>query len=184
MPDQKQLWALVGAKGAGKSTFFRHYLEPQGLPCISPGDLPRQWHSMLPLDPQQEADALIDDALSRGLNFCLETDLTGTETIDALGRAKAIGYQIVLALVHLESVSLHRARASQRVGRQAPAFKVASTIPQMLANAGRVIPLCDEACLLDNSRSDKPFDFIARFRHGRLEQTASAIPGWAADLVS
>ncbi|MEA3643971.1 MAG: AAA family ATPase [Lamprobacter sp.] len=41
MTDSKQLWLLVGGNGAGKSTFYRLYLEPLGLPFVNADILAR-----------------------------------------------------------------------------------------------------------------------------------------------
>ena len=35
MSSGKQLWLLVGGNGVGKSTFYKHYLEPMGLPFVN-----------------------------------------------------------------------------------------------------------------------------------------------------
>jgi dephospho-CoA kinase len=37
----KQLWLLVGGKGAGKSTFYRLVLEPLGFPFVNADRLAR-----------------------------------------------------------------------------------------------------------------------------------------------
>lgn len=39
---KKQLWILAGGNGAGKSTFYHHYLEPQGIPFINADILAKQ----------------------------------------------------------------------------------------------------------------------------------------------
>jgi len=40
--EKQQLWLLAGGNGAGKSTFYRMYLEPKGMPFVNADLLARQ----------------------------------------------------------------------------------------------------------------------------------------------
>jgi predicted ABC-type ATPase len=35
MPNEKQIWVLAGGNGAGKTTFFKHYLAGYGIKFIN-----------------------------------------------------------------------------------------------------------------------------------------------------
>ena len=80
--------------------------------------------------------------------------------VDFVGKAKALGYQIILVMIHLESPGLNKARVAQRVeegGHDVPDEKIETRIPRLLRLIKSVIPLCDYVYLLDNSRADNPF---------------------------
>ncbi|MFP4087155.1 MAG: hypothetical protein ACLFUL_10225 [Desulfobacteraceae bacterium] len=46
-----------------------------------------------------------------------------------------------------------------------------------------VLPLIDEARLLDNSLFDAPFQKIAVIEHGALTESVSPLPGWAKKVL-
>jgi predicted ABC-type ATPase len=48
MTEKKQLWMLVGGNGAGKSTFYKHYLEPAGVLFINADNIARHCHPKIP----------------------------------------------------------------------------------------------------------------------------------------
>lgn len=189
-PANKQLWILVGGNGAGKSTFFRLYLKPLGFPFINADVLARE---LYPEDPEghsyeaaRHADQMREDLLLEGGSFCFETVFSHPSKVDFLGRAKALGYQIIMVFVHVDLVDLNRARISQRVsegGHHVPDDKVASRIPRTLENVKRAIPLCDQVRILDDSREDDPLRPVVTLVNGQLPEPAPELPDWLEDLL-
>lgn len=49
MGSTKKLWMLVGGNGAGKSTFYRKFLDPKGMPFVNADVLAKQ---IFPDDPE------------------------------------------------------------------------------------------------------------------------------------
>ena len=91
--------------------------------------------------------------LQQGVSFCFETVFSHVSKIDFVANAKAQGYEIVLVYIHLDTSELNEARVYQRVtegGHSVPVDKIHSRIPRTMKHIGAVLPLVDEARLLDN----------------------------------
>lgn len=191
MNENKQLWLLAGGNGSGKSTFYRLVLEPRGMKFINADLIARD------LGPVEIADAgykaarmaerLRASLLEQGLSFCFETVFSHVSKIDFTARAKALGYEVILVYIHLDSPDLNEARVRQRVsegGHDVSPEKIRSRLPRTLSNIARVLPLVDSAWLLDNSSRDNPFCQIATVRLGRVRILADPLPDWAQTILS
>ena len=103
-----------------------------------------------------------------------------------MGRARALGYEIILVLIHLEHTDLNKARISQRVaegGHNVPDEKVEQRIPRTLAQVKKAIPLCDQVRVLDNSSSDNPFIPLVSIIGGQTIRHFHPFPEWVRNLV-
>jgi len=190
MGSIKQLWMLVGGNGAGKSTFYRKYLEPRGMPFVNADVLAKL---VYPDDPEgnsyeaaQLASQMREQLLIDGANFCFETVFSHPSKIDFVAKAKAFGYQVVLVFIHVDHISLNKARISQRVeegGHFVPDEKVESRIPRTQENIRNVLPLCDHVRILDNSSYDNPFEQIATIRNQAITEHKKPLPTWAFNLL-
>ena len=187
---KKQLWLLAGGNGAGKSTFYRTRLEPLGLPFINADILAKQLFPDQPEEHSYEAarvaETLRMNLLKEGRNFCFETVFSHPSKIDFIAQAKAMGYEIILVFIHLSTVSLNQARIAQRVsegGHHVPEEKVISRIPKVIKNIRQTLPLCDQVYLLENSRSDNPFQQIAVIKNGQATIKHSPLPEWAKEIL-
>ncbi len=186
----KQLWILAGGNGAGKSAFYDLMLKPLGIPFINADLIARE---LYPNDPEGHsydaakiAEQVRREQIQAGNSFCFETVFSHPSKIDFLAQARALGYQIILALIHLENTELNKARISRRVsegGHHVPDEKVEQRIPRMLAHVKKAIPLCDQVRILDNSSSDTPFVPVASIINGRLTLHLEAVPAWVNDLT-
>ncbi len=191
MTPKKQLWMLVGGNGAGKSTFYKKFLEPRGIPFVNADILAKK---MFPDDPEANsyeaakyAEKIRQQLLTDGINFCFETVFSHPSKIDFVAKAKALGYEIILVAIHVEHASLNKARIAQRVeegGHSVPEQKVEERIPRALQNIRKVLVLCDQVRILDNSRFDNPFIQVARLQNNSVSQYASPLPVWASELLS
>ena len=52
------------------------------------------------------------------MSFCFETVYSHPSKIDFIAQAKALGYQIIMVLIHLESPTLNQARIASLVRLQ------------------------------------------------------------------
>ncbi len=190
MTAARQLWVLAGGNGAGKSTFHRLFLAPRGVKLLN-ADL-----IAADLDPERPAKAgyqasyltgkLGEELLRQGSSFCFETVFSHASKIDFVAKAKALGYEIVLVYIHLETVALNEARVSQRVaegGHPVPREKIRTRIPRTLKHIAAVLPLADEARLLDNSFRDNPYRQVALVKQGQRLESIDPLPKWAEDLL-
>jgi len=190
MKNQRQLWILAGANGAGKSTFYRLFLKSRGIKLINADIIAR---AINPVNQESAgykamvlAEKIREDLLLQGISFCFETVFSHPSKIDFIARAKSLGYHIVLVYIHLETPELNEARVHQRVaegGHDVPAQKIRSRIPRTMKNIAAVLPLIDEARLLDNSLFDAPFRKIAVIERGALTDSISPLPGWARKIL-
>lgn len=93
-------------------------------------------------------------------SFCFETVFSHTSKIDFMAKAKALGYEIILVVIHIETTELNLIRVSQRVkkcGHNVPPDKIRARIPRMLENVQLAMPLCDQV------RGSITRDWIIRF---------------------
>jgi len=190
MKSQKQLWILAGANGAGKSTFYRLFLKSRGINLINADIIAR---AINPVNQESAsykammlAERLREDLLLQGISFCFETEFSHPSKIDFIARAKSLGYHIVLVYIHLETPELNEARVHQRAAEgvhDVPPQKIRSRIPRTMKYIATVLPLIDEARLLDNSLFDAPFRKIAVIEHGALTESVSPLPGWAKKVL-
>ena len=190
MKSQKQLWILAGANGAGKSTFYRLFLKSRGINLINADIIARAINPVNQGSASYKAmilaERLRDDLLLQGISFCFETVFSHPSKIDFIARAKSLGYHIVLVYIHLETPELNEARVHQRVtegGHHVPPQKIRGRIPRTMKHIATVLPLIDEARLLDNSLFDAPFQKIAVIEHGALAESVSPLPGWAKKVL-
>ncbi len=186
MQKKKQLWLLTGGNGSGKTTFYERYLKPLGVPFVNADNIARELYPDAPeahsYHASQIAEQLRYDLLQSGRSFCFETVFSHAKKIDFVGRAKALGYEVILVFIHLESAQLNKARISQRVklgGHSVPDDKVESRIPRVLQNTKTVIPLCNQVRILDNSRADNPFAPVLTIKNGDVKTLQEHIPEWA-----
>ena len=191
MSERPQLWILVGGNGAGKSTFHRLALEPLGLPCVNADVLARIIFADAPEAHSYEAAQLAErqrhQLLEQGVSFCFETVYSHPSKIDFIARAKALGYELIMVLIHLESANLNQARIAGRVsegGHSVPADKVISRIPRLLDQVRTSIPLLDVLRVYDNSSAVDPFVPVFTISNGCLRLHRDPLPAWAAGLLS
>lgn len=191
MNETKQLWLLAGGNGAGKSTFFRLFLEPKGIKFINADliarDLDSENQPTASYKASHLAERLRQKFLEEGLSFCFETVFSHVSKIDFVARAKSLGYEVILVFIHLDNPELNEARVSQRVsegGHDVPAEKIHGRLPRTVKNIMKALPLVDSAFLLDNSTRDHPFRQIAVVHLGRKRILCDDIPAWALSMLS
>ena len=187
----KQLWLLVGGNGAGKSTFYRLVLEPLGLPFVNADRLAKLVYPAAAEEHSYEAAMLAEQQrntlLLSGASFCFETVFSHPSKIDFTARAKALGYTVIMVLIHLEQAELNAARVAQRVqegGHNVPTEKILQRIPRMLDQVKMAIPLCDEVRVLDNSSAENPFRPLMTIKLGQVELHQQPLPAWAKQLLA
>lgn len=182
---------LVGGNGAGKSTFFKHYLEPLGLPFVNADILASLAYPDAPeahsYDAARLAEQMRHELLLNGASFCFETVYSHPSKIDFVARAKALGYEVIMVVVHLHSTELNQARVAERVsegGHSVPEEKISSRIPRTLQHIKISIPLCDRIQVYDNSFEHDPFKQVFSIIGGLVKRHIDPLPDWAEELLS
>jgi predicted ABC-type ATPase len=190
MSGEKQLWVLTGGNGAGKSTFYHQYLAKYGIKFVNADLIARAMDSEHPERLSYEAATLAtemrENMIAQGESFCFETVFSHESKIDFIAMAKAHGYSVILIYIHLSDPSLNEARVFQRTlegGHDVPAEKIYSRIPKTMKNIKTVLPVVDEAWILDNSSGQNRFQQIAIIKKGSCEKKVKPLPAWIMDLL-
>jgi len=187
----KQLWLLTGGNGAGKSTFYRLFLAPQGIKLLNADLIAKEIDPENPEKVSNEsanlARRLREDLLYQGISFCFETVFSHESKIDFVAKAKAQGYEIILVYIHLDPPELNEARVKQRVtegGHNVSADKIYNRIPRTMKHIATVLPLVNEARLLNNSSRENPYQQVAIVKQGRRTEVVDPLPEWAEAILS
>lgn len=124
---------------------------------------------------------------SHRLSFCFETVYSHPSKIDFVAHPKALGYQIVMVFIHLESSDLNQARVAMRVsegGHHVPSEKIASRIPRLLLHVLASIPLVDVLRVYDNTSALDPFRPVLTIHLGVVQLHQDPLPSWAGALIA
>lgn len=190
MTASKQVWILAGGNGAGKSTFYDLFLAPKGIQYINSDRIARDINPESPEEfsykAAEWAGRLRDEMLYKGISFCFETVFSHESKIDFVARARSLNYKIILVYIHLNTPELNEARVRQRVdkgGHNVPREKIYSRIPRTMKNIAKVLPLVDEARLLDNSTRENPYRQVAIIKKGRRVKVTNQLPEWAEAML-
>ena len=190
MTVSRQLWVLAGGNGAGKSTFYNLFLAPTGIKLVNADIIAK---IIEPENPESAsyaaanvAEQIRKELLQQGVSFCFETVFSHPSKIDFIAQARVQGYKVILVYIHLNTSELNQARVYQRVtegGHSVPADKIHSRIPRTMRHIGAVLPLVNEARLLDNSYRDNPFQQVACVRRGIRQWIIDPLPHWTEEIL-
>ncbi|HDH06159.1 MAG TPA: hypothetical protein ENH01_10720 [Nitrospirae bacterium] len=191
MTGLKQLWVLAGGNGAGKTTFYDKFLAPNGIKLLNADLIAKAINPENPEKVGYESAELAmqirEYLLEKGTAFCFETVFSHVSKVDFLAKAKAMGYEIILVYVHLETSGLNEARVNQRInsgGHSVPVKKIHSRIPRTMKNIALALPLIDKARFLNNSSRDNPFQQVVIVKKGRCKWKVNPRPQWAVDIIN
>jgi predicted ABC-type ATPase len=180
--------ALAGPNGAGKSTFFEAFLRGVGLRFVNPDIIARELQ-IGAYEAARIADEIRYLLIDRRESFVFETVLSdpGGEKVRFLQDAATQGYTVLLCFIGLDSAESSEQRVAMRVsqgGHDVPTDKLLVRFRRSLANLARAIRDLPCVYVYDNSDLADPFRLLARFRGGKLEQTAGPVPAWFRNLCS
>nr|MBP3723962.1 zeta toxin family protein [Campylobacter sp.] len=161
------LYIFAGVNGAGKSTFYINQLENNDFygARINSDEIVREfgdWNN--PLDQNRAgrlAIKLRNSYLKKGIDFNIETTLSGHSIVNFIKQAKKSGYNITLFYVGLESVELSKQRVAIRVAKKGHGIDdktLERRFSQSFENLAKIIPICDTIYFYDNSKLIKNQD--------------------------
>ncbi len=190
MTVSKQLWVLAGGNGAGKTTFYNLFLAPNGIRLVNADIIAKaispENSEKVSYEAANVVEQIREELLQQSVSFCFETVFSHVSKIDFVAKAKAQGYEIILVYIHLDTSELNEARVYQRVtegGHNVPVDKVHSRIPRTMKHIAAVLPIVNEARLLDNSYRKNPFQQVASVKRGRRQWINDPLPQWAEEIL-
>jgi predicted ABC-type ATPase len=124
MPLDKQIHIIAGPNGAGKTSHARINLLPQFLKSNEFVNADEIAKILSPEDPEKsaiEAGRLMlkrmDFLLNEGMDFAFETTLSARTYLNLIKSSQALGYQVNLIFLKLESPQLAHERVLTRVSK-------------------------------------------------------------------
>jgi predicted ABC-type ATPase len=147
------LLVFAGPNGSGKTTLTH------GLPVfgtyINADDLKNEYN-LTDMEAAQQAEALRNELLNRGVDFSFETVLSTERNLLLMERAKDCGYEVQCIYVLTCDENINVARVKMRHasgGHDVPEEKIRKRYHRALAFLPRVITACDKILIYDNSVS-------------------------------
>jgi predicted ABC-type ATPase len=151
LTDAPRILVFAGPNGSGKSSVTAAW-EIVGL-YINADDIKAK-RDCSDLKAAQEAERLRELCLAERRSFTFETVLSTDRNLDLLMRAKDAGYRIEGVFVLTASAELNVYRVKSREldgGHSVPPDKVRSRYAKSLANISRLLALCENFALVDNT---------------------------------
>ena len=156
----KNLYIFAGVNGAGKSTFYINQLESNDFygARINSDEIVREFGDWNNSIDQNRAGRLAiklrNSCLEKGIDFNIETTLSGHSIVNFIQKAKENEYNITLFYVGLKSVELSKQRVAIRVAKKGHGIDskiLERRFNQSFENLIKVIPLCNTIYFYDNS---------------------------------
>ncbi|MEM7696953.1 MAG: zeta toxin family protein [Verrucomicrobiota bacterium] len=177
-----RITVFAGPNGAGKSTLRAHLYLNHSHPFVNADEIAKE-EGLGAYQAAELAAKVRSSYVEEGSSFMFETILSDPvgAKVAFLEDCQSKGFEIVVHFVGLDSVERSRARVTQRVlhgGHDVPDDKIQSRYPRTIANLIRLIPVCDQLLVYDNSSYETPYQLLARFEKGSLKQIAQSLPEW------
>ncbi len=181
------LIALAGANGAGKSTFYKTYLQQLGLQFINADVIAKE----LNLDAYAAAKvaaSLREELVRQRESFIFETvfsDPAG-DKLAFFQDAAAVGFTVVLLFIGISSPGISNERVVFRRlkgGHDVPADKLITRFPRTLENLRRSIRELPFVLIYDNDDLNDPYRQVAVFEAGHAVELADDLPVWLQEML-
>lgn len=183
----KKFTIFAGVNGAGKSTLY--YTEANrdlGIRLNSDEIL----HS-LGLDWRDSSAQMLagktllklqKECLENGVSFNQETTLSGKTILNAIKKAKALGYLIHLRYVGVATPEIAKERVAQRIARGGHGVSGGTIDRRFMTskeNFLTIYPYCDSIIIYDNTEQ---MTCVASINNGKFELMKNV--SWVNDLLS
>ncbi|MBP3506440.1 MAG: zeta toxin family protein [Lachnospiraceae bacterium] len=182
----KKYILIAGVNGAGKSTLYQILDSLKDIKRINTDEIVRSFGNWRNAEDIIKASRIavkeIKYAFDAGISLNQETTLCGSSIMKNIEKAKALGYEIVLHYVGVESVEIAKKRIAYRVahgGHGIPDVDVERRYTESFENLKRVIPICDLVVLYDNTEA---FNRFAVYKNGKIVTLSEDRPEWYIKL--
>jgi hypothetical protein rflaF_12469 len=161
---------VAGAVGVGKSSFI--------------GALASFKNSLgeIIADDDKTAVRRIQSCMDDGVDFTLESTLSGENTLAVIKTAVEKGHRITLYYIAVNSAEESLRRISNRVrkgGRSVSAEEVRRSYLHRFEVLPLILPYCDSARFYDNENG---FRYVAEYRNGEIVHADNRYPDWLKEL--
>lgn len=181
------LIAIAGPNGAGRSTFFRSFLEDSGLPFVN-ADVLAAEHGLDAYLAASLADSIRREMVALKQSFVMETvfsDPSG-EKVAFLSKASELEYSVVLFFIGTDGPEISEERVALRVtqgGHDVPNEKLRQRYPRILKNLEAAIPALPHLFIFDNSDLRTPYRLVATYEHGKATFIDQPHPLWLQPIL-
>ena len=161
---------IGGINGVGKSTVYSMLNEPEKNALgkrINVDEIVSangDWRDMkIQALAGKQAVETIKSYLAAGCDFHQETTLAGRSIIHTIKTAKANGFSVHLWYIFVDSVDIAKQRVLHRVangGHGVPMEVIEKRSITSIENLKRIIPLCDEVRIYNNTTAFYPVAWI------------------------
>ena len=160
MSSQKEIVAIIGPNGSGKTSAANAIDITSRLPFINPDDIARKEFSHIADENERNlrawhtCNAIRDFAIADGISFGFETVGSHPSKVDFLRSAKELGYKITVLFVGTECPDINVRRVQQRVklgGHSVPEEKIRARYYRTMNLLSDYFEVADIATIWDNS---------------------------------
>ncbi len=170
---------IGGVNGVGKSSLSGVLsAENYDLGIIIDADKITSEHDGDRIKGGKIAVSLINDCLSKKINFTQETTLSGVRTLKTICKARELDYFIRLYYIGVNSSEESIRRIKNRVekgGHDIPSDDVKRRYNKRFDDLAKILPYCNEVKFFDNENG---FSEIAEYRNGKLVLKIRKAPDW------
>jgi predicted ABC-type ATPase len=187
------LHLIAGINGAGKTTFYRQFLEQRtpGAEFVNADELARErWPDEIDAR-SAEAAGLADERrrelLDARRTFVAETVFSHESKLELVRDARARGFRVLLYHIHVSSPELARQRVITRVsrgGHDVPEEKVHARFPRTLVLIRQAALIADRTFVIDNSLLGRTHTYVMTLERGKVVSLSENIPGWAREVYA
>lgn len=181
------LWIVAGPNGAGKTTLVTQRIG-EHIPVVNPDTIAQQ----LPRiggrpDERRAGEMALSERrtlLDRGIDFAIETTMSGYSALRFMRIAQRAGYKLTLVFVGLSSADLAIQRVIDRVrrgGHTVPLAAIERRYADTMSKLERAIGMADRCYVLDNS--DRHRRLLLIRRGGQIRFLATDLPRWFVEAL-
>jgi predicted ABC-type ATPase len=183
----KQLHAVIGPNGSGKTTFVTEFLalELPGYAYVNADEIAKaRWPADSDVHAYEAAQVAAETRahlITSGRSFIAETVFSHPSKLEEIRSAQEADYQVVLHVMLVpEELAVRRvAYRVQAGGHDVPEHKIRERYHRLWRLVAQAISLADRAVMYDNSRPAGPVK-IAEF-FGGLPIGAANLLEWAPE---
>lgn len=176
---------IAGVNGAGKSSLtgsLKYQLDDLGV-IVDTDKLTAEQHGGNEYEGGKAAIALIEKALSDGVNFAQETTLAGGYTKKVATAARDAGFRVRMFYIGIDTLQESRKRIQNRVekgGHDIPEVDTERRFKGRVSSLAKILPLCNEVVFFDNVNG---FVEVAEYRNGEIILRGKYCPDWLKELM-